>query len=72
MNFPADMLSLIEATRQAGLLSDDTEIRCDAPCHVRFKDSKEIVWQGTYNEYTEQFCGGLDEDNQKTFELIVE
>lgn len=65
-----DMLNLIQATQDAGLLSDSTTFRVIKRATVRFIDTKVVVWEGTYGEYVEAFNGGLDEDNQKSFEVI--
>lgn len=39
---------------------------------IRFIETKAVVWQGTYADYVRDFNGGLDEDNRKTFELVIE
>jgi hypothetical protein len=38
--------------------------------NIQFKDTKAIVWSGTWDQYLIDFCGGLDEDNSKTFEIV--
>ena len=38
--------------------------------NIQFKDSKEIVWTGTWDQYLIDFQGGLDEDNRETFEIV--
>ena len=39
---------------------------------VRFIDTKEIVWTGAAIDFIREFNGGLDADNKKVFEIIVE
>ena len=39
---------------------------------VRFIDTKEIVWIGSIINFIRGFNGGLDADNKKVFEIIVE
>jgi hypothetical protein len=38
--------------------------------NIRFKITKQIVWTGTWEQYLIDFCGGLDEDNRETFEIV--
>ena len=38
--------------------------------NIRFKTTKQIVWTGTWEQYLVDFCGGLDEDNRETFEIV--
>jgi len=38
--------------------------------NIQFKDTKAIVWTGTWEQYLIDFNGGLDEDNSKTFEIV--
>ena len=38
--------------------------------NIRFIDTGIVVWAGTWAEYVRSFNGGLDEDNQKTFEIV--
>jgi hypothetical protein len=38
--------------------------------NIQFKDTKAIVWSGTWEQYLIDFNGGLDEDNSKTFEIV--
>lgn len=65
-----DMLNLIQDTKDAGLLDDSTKFRTISRATIRFIDTKQIVWEGTYADYVQCFNGGLDEDNQKSYEVI--
>ncbi len=38
--------------------------------NIRFIATKVVVWTGTWQEYLTAYNGGLDEDNQKTFEIV--
>jgi len=38
--------------------------------NIQFKDTKAIVWSGTWEDYLIDFDGGMDKDNSKTFEIV--
>ena len=34
------------------------------------KESHKLMWEGTREQFIKEFCGGLDEDNQKSYVMI--
>ena len=43
---------------------------CPDDVAVRFRDTQEIVWQGSREDFARDFPNGLDAENQVNFETI--